>query len=690
MYSFRKRLRLMPLCLLLSATSLFAQTRPDINRYTSGNLSLSRIDATGAQPNYCLQIDSGFNVVWAACASSGGGSGTVTSFGASGLSPLFTVSVANATTTPALSFTLSNAAAHTFFGNNTGSTAAPGFVSITAADLPGVFAQTVANASHKWLNSYDSSTGLFTQTQPDYSDLTGLPTLPANTTSTLHQFFTAYNSGTGAFTKAQPAYSDITGTPTLAATKTSIASNWLNSYDAATGLFTATRPAYTDLTGLPQLAITKAAVASNWIRSYDSTTGLFTASQPAYTDLTGTPTLPATLANAAHKWLNSYTSSTGLFTQTQPDYSDLTGAPTLPGNTTATAHQFFTAYNSATGAFTKAQPAYADLTGTPALPVTKTCTGTDKVSAYDSSTGLFTCTTDQTGAGGGGSGTVTDTLGALIAGQLVIGNGGDDIKVGDLSGDCTTSGSTATTCTKTNGAAFAASATTDATNAANIGSGTLDCARMPALTGDISTAAGSCTTNIGAGAVARADLAADAVGWQFSCTNTSTSSTITCTPGTVHLHYMVKLEIAGYSGTGVARLELGNASIVDTGSNYGFAGINLASGTSTVPTVSGIGSGSTAQEGCPVSGSTTTAGRYITLFISNPGARIKYFFLGDVGVGASAAVTPNLAVIGCTWSNTTNGIGVIQFKACTAINGSCSTVNFLTGTKVTAWGRDDN
>jgi hypothetical protein len=64
------------------------------------------------------------------------GSGTVTSFSAGNLSPLFTTSVATPTSTPALSFTLSNAAAHTFFGNNTGSTTAPAFVVITDADLP--------------------------------------------------------------------------------------------------------------------------------------------------------------------------------------------------------------------------------------------------------------------------------------------------------------------------------------------------------------------------------------------------------------------------------------------------------------------------------------------------------------------------------------------------------------------------
>jgi hypothetical protein len=57
------------------------------------------------------------------------GGGTVTSFSSGNLSPLFTTSVATATTTPALSFTLSNAGAGTLFGNNTGSSAAPGFIS---------------------------------------------------------------------------------------------------------------------------------------------------------------------------------------------------------------------------------------------------------------------------------------------------------------------------------------------------------------------------------------------------------------------------------------------------------------------------------------------------------------------------------------------------------------------------------
>jgi hypothetical protein len=62
--------------------------------------------------------------------------GTVTAFTAGILSPIFTTSVATGTTTPALSFILTNAGAHTFLGNTSGSSAAPSYSAITVADLP--------------------------------------------------------------------------------------------------------------------------------------------------------------------------------------------------------------------------------------------------------------------------------------------------------------------------------------------------------------------------------------------------------------------------------------------------------------------------------------------------------------------------------------------------------------------------
>lgn len=67
----------------------------------------------------------------------GSGVGTVTTFSAGNLSPLFTTSVATATTTPALSFSLSTAAQNTVFaGPATGGAGAPTYRALVAADIP--------------------------------------------------------------------------------------------------------------------------------------------------------------------------------------------------------------------------------------------------------------------------------------------------------------------------------------------------------------------------------------------------------------------------------------------------------------------------------------------------------------------------------------------------------------------------
>lgn len=66
----------------------------------------------------------------------GGGSGTVTSFSSGNLSPIFTSSVANATTTPALSFALSNVSANQFLAGPTGGGAtSPTYRAIAGADF---------------------------------------------------------------------------------------------------------------------------------------------------------------------------------------------------------------------------------------------------------------------------------------------------------------------------------------------------------------------------------------------------------------------------------------------------------------------------------------------------------------------------------------------------------------------------
>jgi len=69
--------------------------------------------------------------------------GTVTNFSAGDLSPLFTTTEATTTTTPALSFALTNAGANTIFGNNTGSSAAPAYFSATSLPVAGDVGGTV-------------------------------------------------------------------------------------------------------------------------------------------------------------------------------------------------------------------------------------------------------------------------------------------------------------------------------------------------------------------------------------------------------------------------------------------------------------------------------------------------------------------------------------------------------------------
>jgi hypothetical protein len=91
-----------------------------------------------------------YSTSWATCGGGGGGSGTVTSFSSGNLSPLFTSSVATATTTPALTFTLSNAAAYSLIFNNSASPAAPAYVALSSlpvAQFPTLNQATTGNAA---------------------------------------------------------------------------------------------------------------------------------------------------------------------------------------------------------------------------------------------------------------------------------------------------------------------------------------------------------------------------------------------------------------------------------------------------------------------------------------------------------------------------------------------------------------
>ncbi len=115
------------------------------------------------------------------------GSGTVTTFSAGNLSPIFTSSVVNPASAPALSFSLSNAGANTVFGNCTGSTAAPSYCSLVAGMLPTIF-QT---------NSVNNTTGNTLNMSPSTVNAVGLTVTPTNTGTNVETYEVTGGSYTG-------------------------------------------------------------------------------------------------------------------------------------------------------------------------------------------------------------------------------------------------------------------------------------------------------------------------------------------------------------------------------------------------------------------------------------------------------------------------------------------------------------
>ena len=207
---------------------------------------------------------------------------------------------------------------------------------------------------------------------PVYSSLSGLPTLPANTPLISHEWLSVYNSTTGIFTQSQPAFSDISGTLTNAQLPLSGATagtyTCINGTVNAQGVLTAaangtcsgggasvtvnggsalgspvnfqTSTGGNIVDGLTVVAVnssgnniqfavtgnlTNAGLANSSIIVSGQTCVLGASCTIAYSGLTGTPQLPVTMAAVSHNFLTSYTSSSGLFTQAQPAFTDISG-----------------------------------------------------------------------------------------------------------------------------------------------------------------------------------------------------------------------------------------------------------------------------------------------------------------------------------------------------------------------------
>ena len=95
--------------------------------------SVPQVSVTATSP-IVVTPRPGISTFVISCPTCGTSSGSVTSFSSGNLSPLFSTSVTNPTTTPALSFSQVNANAFTVFGNNTGSSTFPVFFTMQGTD----------------------------------------------------------------------------------------------------------------------------------------------------------------------------------------------------------------------------------------------------------------------------------------------------------------------------------------------------------------------------------------------------------------------------------------------------------------------------------------------------------------------------------------------------------------------------
>lgn len=272
-----------------AAPSFTAAPVLGINTTTSGTLGLATsvasgatitIENGGATTAYNFILPTTVGSAGQVLTSQAGGStamtwttpttGTVTSFSAGNLSPLFTTSVATSTTTPALSFSLSNAGGGTVFGNNTTSSGAPAYTTAPVLGIPGTSTGTIALAS-------STASGKYTITAPANA---ATPTLTLPTTSNV---LTGQFAGDGTVLSSTLATASAAGTVTASLANASAGTVLGN----ATG--SSTTPTYTStpVLGLPGTSTGTIALASS------TASGKFTITAPA-SSATPTLTLPTT------------------------------------------------------------------------------------------------------------------------------------------------------------------------------------------------------------------------------------------------------------------------------------------------------------------------------------------------------------------------------------------------------------
>lgn len=325
------------------------------------------------------------------------GTGTVTSFSAGNLSPLFTSSVATSTTTPALTFALVSQTQNLFFASPNGSSGVGAFRSIVAADIPTLNQNTTGLAAGFTTYPTLCSGSQFSQGLSSGSNNCGTPsgggsgdaaskhTVTFSTTPT----FTCTSASAGTiddFYLSTALSASITAS-TLATCTSGQTLDFVFTQAASGGPYTVAMP-----TGFDACAINPtASTVTTCAYAYDGTSGHLKA-PPGYTCpgcagalfLPGNTTNPTIPVNAfgiagfnsasatAYAWQPSATApvagSMMLIGAVSGGYAPISYT-LAPITIAATSHNFLTSFTASTGAFTQAQPAISDLTATFSSPL---------------------------------------------------------------------------------------------------------------------------------------------------------------------------------------------------------------------------------------------------------------------------------------------------------------------------------